>query len=93
MSMQPEITHGTFVVLDTDEGIVCIPPNINEEDMIFPSTRVFSREQATGYFARLSMPGFLDCTDWQGPYSTEEAALAALTDQYDLDEEENDNEY
>lgn len=30
----------------------------------------FSAEVKTGYFSRLSADGFMDCTDWNGPYST-----------------------
>lgn len=93
MSMKPEITHRTFTVLDTSEGIICIPSDISEEDAVSPRTRIYSREEATGFFARLSMPGYLDCTEWQGPYATEEEALKALADQYDLEEENDDDEY
>ena len=35
-----------------------------------------------GWYARLSAPGYLDCTDWVGPYDTEEEALEALFDVY-----------
>ena len=37
----------------------------------------------TGWYARLSAPGYLDCTDWHGPEPTEEAALAALAEALD----------
>jgi hypothetical protein len=30
----------------------------------------FSAEVKTGYFSRLSASGYLDCTDWNGPYDT-----------------------
>ncbi len=35
-------------------------------------------EAEPGYYARLSAPGYMDCTDWQGPYADEEAALTGL---------------
>lgn len=41
-----------------------------------------------GWFARLSAPGYLDCTDWMGPYDTEEEAINELTEFYELDEDE-----
>jgi len=31
-----------------------------------------------GWYFRLSAPGYLDCTDWTGPYETEEEANEAL---------------
>lgn len=35
-----------------------------------------------GYYSRLSASGYLDCTDWMGPYETEEEAVAALLETY-----------
>ena len=37
----------------------------------------------SGFFARLSAPGYLDCTEWVGPFVTEAEALAAVTDDDD----------
>lgn len=34
------------------------------------------------WYSRLSAPGYLDCTDWQGPYETEDEALEALYETY-----------
>ena len=31
-----------------------------------------------GWYSRLSAPGYLDCTDWQGPYENEDEALEGL---------------
>lgn len=31
---------------------------------------LFSAEVKEGYFSRLSASGFMDCTDWNGPYET-----------------------
>lgn len=33
-------------------------------------------------YARLSAPGYLDCTDWSGPFDTTEEAAQALLDLY-----------
>lgn len=35
-----------------------------------------------GWYARLSAPGYLDCTDWHGPYESEAQALVALWEVY-----------
>ena len=35
-----------------------------------------------GYYCRLSASGYLDCTDWSGPYATIEEAAQALLDLY-----------
>ena len=38
-------------------------------------------ERHEGWYSRLSAPGYLDCTDWSGPFTTEQEALenCALT--------------
>lgn len=40
-----------------------------------------------GWYARLSAPGYMDATDWHGPYATEEEALKAVCDFYEVDED------
>jgi hypothetical protein len=35
-----------------------------------------------GYYVRLSAAGYLDCTDWSGPYATVEEGAQALLDLY-----------
>ena len=36
-----------------------------------------------GWYARLSAPGYLDATDWEGPFNTEAEALRFILDYYD----------
>jgi len=35
-----------------------------------------------GWYARLSAPGYLDCTEWTGPCKTEEGAINQLYELY-----------
>ena len=35
-----------------------------------------------GWYARLSAPGYLDCTDWIGPFDSEDEAFEALYETY-----------
>ena len=35
-----------------------------------------------GFYSRLSASGYLDCTDWHGPFPTEEEAMAELISVY-----------
>jgi len=39
-------------------------------------------EDLAGYYFRLSAPGYLDCTDWSGPYATEDGAVANMLSIY-----------
>lgn len=38
-----------------------------------------------GWFARLSADGYLDCTDWGGPFYSEEGARGYIVDTYEVD--------
>lgn len=88
--MQHTATYGTFHQLDTrNEGIVSYPAEYfsaqnvaDDHDM-----DVDDVETVIGWFARLSAPGYMDCTEWQGPYETEAEALADLADTYGDDDE------
>lgn len=44
------------------------------------------QDYPAGWYARLSAPGYLDCTDWSGPFKTEEEALQYVMELYDVDE-------
>lgn len=50
--------------------------------------RAESVKVVTGWFARLIAPGYLDCTDWSGPYATEAEALSALANDYGTDDDD-----
>ena len=38
-----------------------------------------------GWFARLSAPGYMDCTEWCGPFDTAFDARQYIVDTYDVD--------
>jgi hypothetical protein len=49
-----------------------------------------SIKKVRGWFSRLSAPGYMDSTDWQGPYKTEKEALDAVKEQHSVDDEGDD---
>ena len=49
-----------------------------------------SVERKEGWYARLSAPGYLDCTEWDGPHETAELALAAVKEFYEVDDNGDD---
>lgn len=59
-----------------------------EEEFMRPAVDYLTEQEAQeytddpearpGYYSRLSAPGYMDCTDWQGPYHTPEEALEGL---------------
>lgn len=77
-----ETTHGTEIV-PTD--LVGHAPNDAE---LAPFCYGAIREVegvVTGVFCRLSAPGYMDCTEWSGPFDTEVEARLYLADTYDID--------
>ena len=36
----------------------------------------------SGWYSRLSAPGYMDCTDWSGPYDSEEEAAVGLYEMF-----------
>lgn len=40
--------------------------------------------EITGYAGRLSAPGYLDCTEWMGPFDSAAEARRAVIDTYDI---------
>ena len=89
--MQNTATYGTFHQLDTrNEGIVSMPAEYFSAEQVAADhgMDIDDVETVTGWFARLSAPGYLDCTEWQGPYETREEAIADLVSTYGDEDEE-----
>jgi hypothetical protein len=42
------------------------------------------------FWCRLSAPGYMDCTDWSGPFDTLAEARAHIRDLYDVDPDTGD---
>jgi hypothetical protein len=58
--------------------------------MYLEGSRIEGVEHHEGWYARLSAPGYLDCTSWDGPHATRDAALASLLAHFECDEEGDD---
>ena len=44
----------------------------------------YSIEERTGYSGRLSAPGYMDCTEWMGPFDFPDQARRAVIETYDI---------
>lgn len=80
--MQVSTTKEAFVLIDNGysesfwiPADSYTPGTIDKEEYITGA--------ADGWFVRLSAPGYLDATEWMGPYKTEEAAVYAWYEEYD----------
>lgn len=67
---------------------------------MIPTAEYLSADEATeyeagedaGFYARLSAPGYLDCTEWNGPYPRAWMALRAVCEEYDVRTDGEDRE-
>jgi hypothetical protein len=83
--MLPEITNVAFIVAVLADGEHVIAPLNCVKDFGEEGAEV---EQVVGqWFCRLSAPGFLDATDWSGPFETEQEAQDFIREFYEVDPE------
>ena len=60
---------------------------VTDDDTSIPEDGVIIETYDEKWFSRLSAPGYMDCTDWQGPYNTEDGALWELYQTHGNDDE------
>lgn len=83
--MQPEIRVADFFEVETRDGTYFVPADeVGRGELTSIFDCVKSAELIRqGVGARLSAPGYLDCTDWC-VFETEEEAKRYLCETYDL---------
>jgi len=54
-----------------------------QDDSSFPTSTC---DPESGWYSRLSASGYLDCTDWTGPFESGEEAIMYIQDLYEVDE-------
>ena len=91
--MQAEIFHGHCqVIRNTREGDIITPEEYaqypgNEDAAQAYGVSADDVETVFGWFARLSAPGYMDCTEWSGPFDSEQAARDELREMYGDDDD------
>lgn len=88
--MAPEVCHfGKAQTTDGPKGIIVYPDGGAPEEGATDEhgDDVWERSEAPGYYARLSAAGYMDCTDWSGPFETEADAEEYLVETFDDGEE------
>jgi len=79
--MQPETIETQWIIIDGINGLSVYPlDHCSIMDAIedYGFDAICSIDVEYGVCARLSMPGFLDATDWTGPFINETSALESL---------------
>lgn len=92
--MSVETFHGKMMQFDGRNGIDIVPLDVADitRDALMRESKGFPIEESviSGWFARYSAPGYLDCTDWDGPHKSEDAAIESVKSQYGDDDESDD---
>ena len=96
--MQKMTTMELFVVAETNSGKTCFPAEFigvsDERDLSddelrlcdqYAESKVTEAEAVLGWFARMSAPGYMDSTEWCGPFDSEEKAIDHLEAMYEDD--------
>ncbi len=95
--MKPQVYKGTYFEVDTTEGLQVVPTdvigrtmNVHVEALLnYLEGRPLDDEQMCevqeGWLARMSAPGYLDCTPWSA-HASESDAHQFLEQQYGSDE-------
>lgn len=93
--MEPQATYEAFAIVDTNCGIENIPcelvgnnPSENDVRDYLEGNKIYDIKVTTGWFVRLSAPGYMDCTKWTGPFDTEDEAMGYLQDTHYDDSDE-----
>lgn len=85
--MEPDYTNEDFVIVTNAHGESYACPAGYEELQDGDTL-----ERVSGkWWYRLSANGYMDCTDWDGPYDTEQEARDALSDAFDVDPDTGDD--
>ena len=85
--MEPDYSDETFVSVTKPNGESYLCPQGYEETEEGDTVETISGK----WFYRLSAPGYMDCTDWTGPFDTLAEARQALSDEWDCDPDTGDD--
>lgn len=88
--LEPEYSNEAFVRVTDSRGESTLVPagyeDLQEGDECEPVGT-----PGESWFYRLSAPGYMDCTDWSGPFASEQEARDDLSATYDCDPDTGDD--
>ena len=92
--MEPQYLEGIWFDIDGDCGITSVfADDVGHNTTVladYYEGKIESVEKRRGVGARLSAPGFMDCTEW-AVYPTLEEARAGIEETYDVDPDTGDD--
>ena len=103
--MKPDIYTGTYYIVETRDGTDYLPEDVTgplsllaeDREETLAAVRDYCDgepvdiDASSGVLARLSAPGYMDCTAWT-PYATVEEAEAGLAEDYGIEDEIDEDE-
>jgi len=92
-TMETETMFGEWIVIDGVYGVSVYPGDhfyegdaladyLGTDRLAENISKVEKCETVQGWCARLSMSGYLDCTEWVGPFTSEQAAADYIHETY-----------
>lgn len=93
--MERQVVHGDWLRVETDNGTEFIPADLADKDdwddiaqyIEGDVESIEDVEGVTGWGARMTAPGYLDCTPWS-VFDTKQEAEDYLTEQYGDEDDE-----
>lgn len=95
--MEPQADHFTAYHVETTCGTEIVPADLVGDAPVAEAIEEYCEgrirfdkdeepiiETETGWYSRFSASGYMDRTDWMGPFDTEEEALHELAVSYDV---------
>lgn len=83
--MAPEIAEMEMFHVERNGETTLIPSDVFDFSDVCPLPgESVEIERNYGWYARLSASGYMDCTEWSGPFETEAEALSELCSEYDI---------
>jgi hypothetical protein len=93
--MIPEYVRAPFLVCEDRRGEgQAVPADVMSREAFALECEIDAKDVdliEDKWWSRLSAPGYMDCTDWHGPFESEESARAALSKWYDVDPDTGDD--
>lgn len=86
--MELQCEYGEWFIYENEYGETCIIDHEYMNDIPEECISRVEKQRAEGWCARYSAPGYLDCTDWTGPFETEEEAIEECRALYGDEEDE-----
>lgn len=85
--MVPVYTNEPFAIMANEHGEGCSVPLEYASDQEGYSITETTQDK---WFCRLSAPGYMDCTDWDGPFDTLSEARCAIQATFAVDPDTGD---